>query len=111
MTRLDELTALTDGWWGPSSRAVVHGVAEATRGVLPGLARLEVVPMIVPQADGSVVIEREVAGRHLTAAIEGDGTAMFLCVDDPAADQPDEVAAAFDAEALVRFLEQGVIDA
>ncbi|UZN02836.1 hypothetical protein [Cellulomonas sp. S1-8] len=111
MTRLDELTALTDGWWGPSSRAVVPGVAEATRGVLPGLARLSTPPLIVPQPDGSVVIESEVAGSHLTAAIEEDGTAMFLCVDDPAADQPDELVAAFNAEALVRFLEQGVIDA
>ncbi|GEA84399.1 hypothetical protein [Cellulomonas gelida] len=108
--RIDEVEALTDGWWGPNSRAVEIDTLEAARELVPALGRLSGDrAIVIAQPDGSVVVEREVRGLFLTASIEHQGTEMFLCLDDPEADQADEMTAPFDPEVFVRFLETGVL--
>lgn len=108
MSRLAEIAALRDGWWGPGSRAVDPSAVRSVEALAPELARSDVHIAIASSVDGAIVLEWRRGDEACTAHIE-PGDQMFLCIDNVATDDIDEFEGGFDTARLLRFVHTGAL--
>ncbi|HWV78902.1 MAG TPA: hypothetical protein VN027_16455 [Isoptericola sp.] len=102
-SKLQEIAALEDGWWGPRSRAVPSEIIALVDKVLPELADIGVHVVIAPHSSGSILLEWSRPGMDYTAEIRPDGS-MILSTDDVERDDYEERVVPADTKELREFV-------
>lgn len=109
VSRMNQLSELQAGWWGPDSQAPTREVLEKLQLLLDRLAGLGVAVDLIPVGDGSVSIETRRGSYDLTASVE-PGNSMLLVRDNVESDELAETESDFDADRLIDFLVSGATE-
>lgn len=104
--RVERLTELEDGWWGPNSEPPAPAVLDRIQLVIEPLASAGIPIDFIPSPDGAVVIEWIRGEVEFSANLQPDG-AMILISDNTKTDELHEAEVDFEPATLVDFLNQG----
>lgn len=104
--RVRRIAGLDQGWDGPGSLAPADEALRRVEALAPTLAALGLPVTIVPDADGSVVLEWRRGDLEMTAEIRSDAS-MTLTADDTATDEVTERESPYDEARLATFLTTG----
>ena len=104
--RIRELARLKSGWLGPGSVAPTADLGQLLEQVARDIPALGIPVAIVPNADGSFVLEWRVGDTEYTAELAADRS-LLLVADNFATDELAERELPFDTDALRRFLSTG----
>lgn len=110
LDRVVHLLELDDGWLGPDSLGPLQSVREST---IELLQQLQVVPAnmaAAPLPDGGLRFEWSSGAVEYIAEVEADG-GLYLCtLPEASSDDADKQYEKVNAEAFVRFVEDGELD-
>lgn len=106
--RIRELAKLKPGWLGPGSDAPTEELAALLEPLSGDISALGLQVAIVPNADGSLVLEWRAGDVEYTAELASDRT-LLLVADNVVTDQLAERELPFDAEVLRQFLTSGAM--
>ncbi len=101
-TKLREVKGLTDGWWGPGSRAVDHALIELVEATVAEAPWLAERAALAPTPQGSLVLEWQTGDHFYTVEISDDGR-MELSDDNSSTDEFSSVTVDADLDGLLKF--------
>lgn len=104
--RMRHLTDLKPGWSGPGTDAPSRELADMLEPAVSMMANLGVPVHVVPNGDGSLVIEWKIADVEYSAELRRDHS-LLLVADNVLTDELAERELPFDLDALTRFLQSG----
>ncbi len=104
--RIRESAELKSGWLGPGSVAPTADLGQLVEQVARDISALGIPVAIVPNADGSFVLEWRASDVEYTAELAADRS-LLLVADNVVSDELAERELPFDAHVLRRFLLTG----
>lgn len=109
MNRLDELSGLAPGWWGPGTRAPAEAAVRHARELAPHLAAAAKHVAIGADGDGSIVLEWEDGPIKRSVELLADGDAYYFAYDTTTR-RHQELQGPFSAQHVLRYVETGGLD-
>jgi hypothetical protein len=108
VNRMERLSELEPGWWGPDSDPPAADVLERLQLVVDRFASAGLPVDFIPTSDGSIVAEWTRGHVEYSATLSEAGR-LVLIADNTKTDELREAEVEFEPRLLIEFLERGIV--